>query len=150
MFVHSLPLHQFTADKFLHSFFDWQLNIHDLPSAPIWDPITGFGGDGNITGSDTVNVARCVTDGPFANLPVLYYSNELKPHCLSRGFQPPVDMERYYSARVSVEAIDKLMATPRYEEFNLGVEDGPHLSMPHAVLGDFLVDTAPNGKFPRT
>ena len=55
-------------------------------------------------------------------------------------------MAKYYSARVSEDAIAKLMATPGYEAFNLGMEQGPHLAMPHGVLGDFLVDTAPNGR----
>jgi len=131
------------------SFFDWQLNVHDLAKAPIWDSTTGFGGDGNPSEPKTVNDARCVTDGPFANLSVLYYGDESKPHCLSRGLQQPADMAKYFSARVSKDAIAELMATPRYEDFNLNMEHGPHLAMPHAVLGDFLVDTAPNGSFPR-
>ncbi|TVY36278.1 Tyrosinase [Lachnellula subtilissima] len=125
-------------------FFDWQLNVHDLPAAPIWDPITGFGGDGNATGVRTVNTASCVTDGPFANLQVQYYADEAKPHCLSRGFQAPDDMEKYYSARVSDDAIANIMAMPEYNAFNLGMENGPHLAMPHGVLGDFFSDTAPN------
>ncbi|TVY13044.1 Tyrosinase ustQ [Lachnellula arida] len=102
-----------------------QLNVHDLPTAPIWDPITGFGGNGNATG-------------------VQYYADEAKPHCLSRGFQAPDDMEKYHSARVSEDAIANLMAIPQYNAFNLGMENGPHLAMPHGVLGDFFSDTAPN------
>jgi hypothetical protein len=33
-----------------------------------------------------------------------------------------------------------------YEEFNLGLEDAAHASIPHIVRGDFLMFTAPYGK----
>jgi tyrosinase len=56
-------------------------------------------------------------------------------------------MAKYYRSRVSKEAIAELMASPDYDAFNLGMEHGAHLALPHGVLGDFLVDTAPNGEF---
>lgn len=56
-------------------------------------------------------------------------------------------MVAHYSDRVSEEAIAKVMARPQYGEFNLAMEHGPHIAMPHGVLGDFLVDTAPNGEY---
>ena len=121
---------------------DWQ----DLAASPIWDPETGFGGDGDSTGEITVGMGRCVRDGPFAGLQALFYGDKAQRHCLSRGFQRGHKMASYFGSRVRPAAIENLLAVQDYESFNLDIEHGAHLAAPHGILGDFLVDTAPYGK----
>lgn len=55
-------------------------------------------------------------------------------------------MTRYCSDRVRPDVLRKIMDIEDYSAFNLEIEHGPHLAMPHGALGDFLMDTAPYGK----
>lgn len=50
-------------------YWDWSLDADALNTyhSPIFDPVTGFGGDGRRTGSNVPGFERCVVDGPFAN-----------------------------------------------------------------------------------
>ena len=84
-------------------------------------------------------------DGPFAGLIALFYGREDKPHRLSRRFQRGTQMEEFFSARVRPETLKTLLNIPDYNSFNLGLEHGPHLAVPHGVLGDLLADSAPYG-----
>ncbi|KAL9106901.1 MAG: hypothetical protein Q9227_008149 [Pyrenula ochraceoflavens] len=117
-----------------HRYFDWTLDRQNLSQAPIWDPILGFGGDGNLTGDRTVNLARCVIDGPFAGLQVLYYGDEVNPHCLSRGFRQGQDMKIFYSDPLQPDALRKLMSIEDYETFNLELEHDPVFFLHHTQL----------------
>lgn len=44
------------------------------------------------------------------------------------------------------EVLEALMAMDSYEDFNLGLEHGPHLAIPQSIRGDFSLLTAPSGK----
>lgn len=50
-------------------YWDWSIDADalNMPNSTIFDPDTGFGGDGKRTGSDVAGFERCVVDGPFAN-----------------------------------------------------------------------------------
>lgn len=50
-------------------YWDWSIDADavNTPNSPVFDPVTGFGGDGKRTGSDVPGFQRCVVDGPFAN-----------------------------------------------------------------------------------
>jgi tyrosinase len=50
-------------------YWDWSIDADakDMPNSPLFDPATGFGGDGKRTGSTEPGFERCVVDGPFAN-----------------------------------------------------------------------------------
>ncbi|CAI4218883.1 unnamed protein product [Parascedosporium putredinis] len=50
-------------------YWDWSLDADALNTyhSPVFDPVTGFGGDGRRTGSNVPGFERCVVDGPFAN-----------------------------------------------------------------------------------
>lgn len=50
-------------------YWDWSIDADakDMPNSPLFDPITGFGGDGKRTDSNEPGFQRCVVDGPFAN-----------------------------------------------------------------------------------
>ncbi len=124
-------------------YWDWSLDWKDITTAPVWDTILGFGGDGNETDLESVH-GHCVTTGPFARLQVLYVEKFPYPHCLSRGFAKGENLTRF-SAALKPTALDELLGTPDYATFNLGVEDGPHLSIPRSIHGDFSTVTAPAG-----
>ncbi|RQM07401.1 hypothetical protein DH86_00003193 [Scytalidium sp. 3C] len=61
-------------------------NWGDLAGSSIWDPVTGFGGDGEKNGEIQVGMGRCVVDGPFKDLRPIFYNGTYHPHCISRGF----------------------------------------------------------------
>ena len=124
-------------------YWDWSLDWENVTQAPVWDNILGFGGDGDEKDLESVH-GHCVTDGPFARLQVLYVEKFPYPHCLSRGFARGDNLTRF-SAALEPRALDELLRTPDYATFNLGVEDGPHLSIPRSVHGDFSTVTAPAG-----
>lgn len=50
-------------------YWDWSIDgdAKDTQNSPVFDPDTGFGGDGKLTGSNVPGFGRCVVDGPFAN-----------------------------------------------------------------------------------
>jgi tyrosinase len=50
-------------------YWDWSIDAdkQDMPNSPIFDPVTGFGGDGKRTNNTEPGFQRCVIDGPFAN-----------------------------------------------------------------------------------
>jgi tyrosinase len=50
-------------------YWDWSIDAdaEDMYNSPIFDPVSGFGGDGKRTDSNEPGFQRCVVDGPFAN-----------------------------------------------------------------------------------
>lgn len=74
-------------------YWDWSIDADavDMPNSPLFDPVTGFGGNGKRTGSNEVGFERCVIDGPFANTnltlgPGWPYASDTgdRPHCFTR------------------------------------------------------------------
>lgn len=127
-------------------YWDWTLDWADFRRAPVWDPETGFGGDGGADAPKSVGQGRCVTDGPFAGLKALYSNLRLRPHCLARGFPGEKELARWTSG-LRPEAVEEVVAIKEYEKFYLALENGPHLAIPYSVRGDFYRFTAPYGKF---
>ena len=124
-------------------YWDWSLDWENVTQAPVWDTVLGFGGDGDKNDLESIH-GHCVTDGPFARLQVLYVEKFPYPHCLSRGFAQGENLTEF-SAALEPKALKELLSTPDYATFNLGVEDGPHLSIPRSIHGDFSTVTAPAG-----
>ena len=83
-----------------------------------------------------------MTDGPFARLEVLYIEKVLYPHCLSRSFASGNNLTQFSHA-ISPANVEDVLRIPDYATFNLGLEHGPHLSIPGSVSGDFSVASAP-------
>ena len=75
---------------------------------------------------------------------MLYVEKFPYPHCLSRGFARGENLIEF-SAALEPRALTELLRTPDYATFNLEVEDGPHLSIPRSIHGDFSTVTAPAG-----
>jgi tyrosinase len=76
-------------------YWDWTIDADakNVLNSPVFDPVTGFGGNGKLTGSSEPGFERCVVDGPFANTNLtlgmgLPYSPEHfdRLHCFTRGF----------------------------------------------------------------
>ena len=131
-----------TAD--VKSYWDWTLDWENITIAPIWDPESGFGGNGNSSIGKAVFKGYCVTDGPFAGLQIPYFEHIYQPHCLLRGFDEHLSK---YRSDLSPEALDSLLLAPDYETLNLGLENGPHIAIPRSVNGDFSLHTAPSGEY---
>ncbi|UKZ48158.1 hypothetical protein TrVGV298_002394 [Trichoderma virens] len=76
-------------------YWDWSIeaDAKDMPNSPLFDPVTGFGGNGKSTGSNEPGFQRCVVDGPFANTNLtlgMGWPNLNDPgdrlHCFTRAF----------------------------------------------------------------
>ena len=129
------------------SYWDWTLDWEDLRQAPVWDTTYGFGGNGNSSAKKSVAFGHCLTEGPFANLELLHYgsTNRTHRHCLSRGFLPHEEAQRY-AALNSPEYIERILRVVDYEEFFSELEFNSHNAIPGFVRGDFYDVTAPNGE----
>ena len=114
-----------------------------MAGSPVWDDEFGFGGNGNA--SEKGFRGGCVTEGPFARLEILHIGDISVPHCLSRGFLTGDELEKW-TRRWKPAALDDVLSSQSYADFSLSLENGPHLSLPHIVHGDFSVGSAPAGR----
>lgn len=46
----------------MRSYWDWTLDWEDPLSSPVFDPMTGFGGDGDRQQPSSTGVGYCLTD----------------------------------------------------------------------------------------
>ncbi|KAF8954699.1 hypothetical protein BDZ97DRAFT_1927844 [Flammula alnicola] len=116
-------------------YWDWTQDADEASSisgAPVFDPITGFGGDGvpgtytlppNISSDNRVIVPAfrgCVRDGPFANYTLRLGPGKLiTEHCLTRGINN--DARKYLTSSAMANAT-KL---PTFELFRIELEGEP-------------------------
>lgn len=81
--------------KGVQPYWDWSIDAdkEDMEHSPLFNPKTGFGGNGKLTGSNVPGFGRCVVDGPFANTNLTLamgwpdmntHGNRL--HCFTREF----------------------------------------------------------------
>jgi tyrosinase len=117
-----------------------------LQSAPVFSNTTGFGGNGDLSGPESVFNGHCVTDGPFAWLQLPFYDGDDHVHCLSRGFK--FDQKIIHGdipgKGVRPSAVERILSLPDFESFFLALENGPHNVIPTGMQGDFMGFTAPN------
>ncbi|KXT07743.1 hypothetical protein AC579_4702 [Pseudocercospora musae] len=125
-------------------YWDWTLDWMDLANSSIWDPDSGFGGNGNPSGEITVGNGTCVEDGPFAHLLPIMYNHTYITHCLSRGFSGADTPRKIDGHWYSPEAIGRIMRQESYEDFKWDVEFRLHNTMHPSIGGDFLALTAAN------
>ncbi|KAF2873321.1 hypothetical protein BDV95DRAFT_488915 [Massariosphaeria phaeospora] len=126
-------------------YWDWTLDWLSIPSSPVFAP-SSFGSTGNTTPPTplTVNFGSCVTDGPFAGLPLLYYREAYTPHCLSRGFLPPDLIASICTPNLRPEVMSDVARQGDFWAFSQALEEGPHIGIPCVIRGDFANMTAPN------
>ena len=116
-----------------------------LTSAPVFSS-DSFGTDGSPAAGPPILSGHCVVDGHFARLPVLYLDAHSREHCLSRGFATGAELVGNGSRCAPIEVRQLLQHSKTYDDFNLGLENGPHDAVPRVVRGDFSVFTAPAGR----
>lgn len=158
-----LPWHRFFVhvyEQTLHSecgyegtamYWDWVKDSPAPASASVWDPETGFGGNGvSVDGSP---FSYCVSDGPFVNLQPRFWGNDVRPHCLQRTFMeghPEVGLQEMLGFAYDENVIDGLFTHTDYLSFKTPLESSPHGAV-HAGIaggtGDMGPLTSPNGEF---
>ncbi|TID18549.1 Guanine nucleotide-binding protein alpha-2 subunit [Venturia nashicola] len=136
-------------------YWDWTLDSKDLFASPVWDPIHGFGGNGNRNKLDAVVDGLCVTEGPFANVIRAWkgqrdnydHAVTFYPHCMTRDFafrtKSKEDVEWLHSL-IMPEYVNAILKRPSYDLFFESFENGAHNSIPQLIRGDWLTFTAPN------
>jgi tyrosinase len=117
-------------------YWDWTL---DTPAdqwalSPVFDPVTGFGGNGAWVEDDPTSFfppvpgrtgGGCVPDGPFAGVPDLVHLGPMdsvvyNPQCLKRDFSP------YFAGRyLGMNQTQVTLAAPNFGAFDQVVEGGP-------------------------
>lgn len=118
----------------------------NLANSSIWDSKTGFGGDGDPNGLETVGGGRCVVDGPFSRLKPIVYNHTFTRHCLSRGFRDGDTMGHIPGARYSPESVGNILRKETYKDFVKDLELDLHNTLHISINGDFKAMTAANGK----
>ncbi|KAF9038245.1 tyrosinase [Panaeolus papilionaceus] len=116
-------------------YWDWTIEADSedsFLSSPVFDPDTGFGGDGvpgtytppyNPTGENRIFPEAfhgCVQDGPFANVTLHYGPGKyVTDHCFTRGVNDT--MKPYLNSA----AVANATAQPNFELFRIEIEGEP-------------------------
>ncbi len=116
-------------------YWDWSLDTpaDKWASSPVFDPDSGFGGNGDFIPGDPSNPFEvpgrtgggCVRDGPFAGIPDLVHlgpaaSVTYNPQCLKRDLSP------YFAGRyLAMNQTQLTLAAPDFGWFDKVVEGGP-------------------------
>ncbi|UQC87199.1 uncharacterized protein CLUP02_12701 [Colletotrichum lupini] len=142
-------------------YWDWSIDADalDTQHSPVFDPVTGFGGDGKRTSSDVPGFQRCVVDGPFANTNLTLAmgwpdmntpGNRL--HCFTREFNggegndangDPIigDMQAgAYNSRT----MNTIYGFDRFPDMVSMLEGLPHAQIHSIIFGDMGPATSPN------
>lgn len=145
------PLHSGHKTYNKNRYWDWAADSANPSKAAIFDPVTGFGGNGNVT--STAPYTQCVLDGPLTGLRPQYWNTERVPHCLTRVFarSSPIDM---LGAEYSPQVVAEVSAETDYDNFRYRLEYGPHAAIHEAIggrdpvpvgWGDLNPSSSPNG-----
>ncbi|KAJ0164478.1 Tyrosinase [Colletotrichum tanaceti] len=142
-------------------YWDWTIDAdaRNVAGSPIFDPVTGFGGDGKMTGSNEPGFRRCVVDGPFANTNLTLgmgwpevNTRSDRLHCLTRAFNAglgndangiPVVGDMQIGAYNS-SALQPIYAFDKFTNLATVLEELPHSRVHRSISGDMAPTTAPN------
>ncbi|KAG9126511.1 hypothetical protein FRC07_003179 [Ceratobasidium sp. 392] len=120
-------------------YWDWTIDSGKLATSNIWDPTTGFGGDGNTRTND-----HCVEQGPYANFQLTYPNR----HCLARRFNNGNVrngvLGTMQGSQYSSTMIKQVMSNNNYNDFSNDVEEIPHDSIHNVISGDMAAAFSPN------
>lgn len=122
-------------------YWDWTIDWEDPARSPLFSPTSGFGGNGNTSGSTALTNGYCVAEGPFSGLQLQFWGAARRPHCLSRRFNETVFGRRH----IKPEIMRSNLALDDYMEFLIAIEHYSHNTIPIAIGGDFASFMAPGG-----
>ncbi|RYP40396.1 hypothetical protein DL767_001751 [Monosporascus sp. MG133] len=142
-------------------YWDWSIDADnkDMPHSPVFDPVTGFGGDGKRTGSSEPGFQRCVVDGPFANTNLtlaMGWPNMNDPgnrlHCFTREFNGGEGNDENGEAIIgdmqagayNSNVMKTIYAFDKYAEMHEMLEGLPHAQIHSVIFGDMGPATSPN------
>lgn len=141
-------------------YWDWTIDADTLsvPSSPVFDASTGFGGNGRRVDSDAnpSGYEYCVQDGPYANTTLTlggtYPDFVDGEHCLSRTFNNgwqdlngnfivgDMMASQYYTTL----ALAPVYRQNNYYSFEVNLEDRSHAAVHNGIGGDMLTSASPN------
>ncbi|KAM7211737.1 hypothetical protein V8F06_012870 [Rhypophila decipiens] len=136
-------------------YWDWVADSNDPANAAVWDPVTGFGGNGGGTGN-TGNFAGPIKDGPFKDFRPLYSGTALEQHGLCRAWSqgnPANDDKDLFGHRYTPQIVAEVLATDSsYDAFREALEGGPHQAVHFGIaigngrgrIGDMVPSSSPN------
>ncbi|RYP66133.1 hypothetical protein DL771_007967 [Monosporascus sp. 5C6A] len=142
-------------------YWDWSIDADnkDMPNSPVFDPVTGFGGDGKRTGSNEPGFQRCVVDGPFANTNLtlaMGWPNMNDPgnrlHCFTREFNGGMGNDENGEAIIgdmqagayNSNVMKIIYGFDKYAEMHEMLEGLPHAQIHSVIFGDMGPATSPN------
>ena len=137
-------------------YWDWVADSDDPSKAAVWDPVTGFGGNGQGTGNHG-NHAPPVKDGPFKDYRPLYSGTGVDQHSLCRAWSrgnPESGDRDLFGHRYTPQIVADVLADSSYDGFRSALESGPHAAVHFGVaigsgigkIGDLVPSSSPNGK----
>jgi hypothetical protein len=119
-------------------YWDWVADSSAITQSAVWDPVTGFGGNGTGAPQDNDKAPR-VMDGPFKDYHPLYWSRDVLPHGLCRnwvvGIPGNPDQMDLNAHRYTPAAIEYAMNQTTYAGFTQELENGPHSAVHFGVGG---------------
>ncbi|KAG8723370.1 hypothetical protein FRC09_003634 [Ceratobasidium sp. 395] len=120
-------------------YWDWTIDSGKLSTSKIWDPVAGFGGNGNTNTQD-----HCVENGPYADFWLSYPS----PHCLSRQFNNGNTRSKVLGTmqgnQYSKKTVDDILSNGNYLDFSTNLEEVPHDAIHNVIAGDMEAAFSPN------
>ncbi|KAK5654651.1 hypothetical protein OQA88_6972 [Cercophora sp. LCS_1] len=120
-------------------YWDWVADSDDPSKAAVWDPVTGFGGNGQGTGNHG-NHASPVRDGPFKDYRPLYSGTSVDQHLLCRAWSrrnsANEDDRDLFGHRYTPQIVADVLANPSYDDFRSALESGPHAAVHFGVAID--------------
>jgi tyrosinase len=138
-------------------YWDWTIDSGKLATSNIFNPVTGFGGNGN-----TRTSAHCVENGPYANFqvhntilglrkpakPILFQLTYPSRHCLARRFNNGNVRSGFIGnmqgSLYSSRAVQTVMRRSDYINFSNDIEEGTHDVIHNVIAGDMAAAFSPN------
>jgi len=136
-------------------YWDWVSDAAAPAKASVWDPITGFGGNGVRTNDNGPRLR--VVDGPFKDYRPRYWNSDEDPHWLSRDWipaDPANGMPELVGNNYNATVVAEVNTNTVYDQFRDRLENGPHAAVHAGVAGGFLglgdmgfQNASPSGEF---
>ncbi|KAH6637845.1 hypothetical protein C7974DRAFT_332540, partial [Boeremia exigua] len=142
-------------------YWDWSIDADakSVATSPVFDPATGFGGDGQRTASNEPGFERCVVDGPFANTnltlgmgwpDVNESGNRL--HCFTRELNGGLGKDEdgnlikgdLQADAYNSKVMNTIYAMDRFADMASMLEGLPHAQIHSIIFGDMGPATSPN------